>query len=70
MKSILDGVTVGTARRANAYDWTVAKADERIHQQVEETAVQEHATHTLVNLHVTDWDAAQQEDPILKFVIE
>ena len=66
VKSILDGVTVGTTGRANTHDPMVAEADERIHQQVEETAVQGHATHTHVDLHVTDWVAAQQEDPILK----
>ena len=57
LKSILDGVTVGTTGRADVYDPTVAEADERIHQQVEETAVQGCATHTHVNLHVTDWVA-------------
>ena len=36
--SILDGVTIGTTGRA---DPVVAKADERIHQKVEETAVQD-----------------------------
>ena len=70
VKSILDGVTVGTAGRADAYDLMVAKADERIHQQVRETAVQWHANHTHVNVHVMDWVAAQQEDPILKSVME
>ena len=36
VKFILDGVTVGTAGRADAHDLMVAKANERIHQQVEE----------------------------------
>ena len=36
VKSILDGVTIGTAERADANDTMVAKADERIHKQVEE----------------------------------
>ena len=31
VKSILDGVTVGTAGRADAYDPMVAEADEVIH---------------------------------------
>ena len=70
VKSILDGVTVGTAGRADAHDPMVAKADKRIHQQVEETAVQGHATHMHVNLHVMDWVAVQQEDPILKMIKE
>ena len=70
MKSILDRVTIETAERANAYDPTVAKADERIHQQVEETAVQGCPAHTCVNLNVLDWVAVQLEDPILKIVME
>ena len=45
VKFILDRVTTGTTPRADAYDPTVAKADEKIHQQVEETAVQGHAAH-------------------------
>ena len=70
VKSILDGVTIGTAGRANAHDLMVAEANERIHKQVEESVVQAWATHMHVNLHVTDWAAAQQEDPILKIVME
>ena len=40
VRSILDGVTVGTTGRPDAHDLTVAEADEGIHQQVEEMAVQ------------------------------
>ena len=70
VKSILDGVTIGTTGRANAHDPMVAAADERIHTQLEETAVQAQAAHMHVNLHVTDWVVVQQEDPILKIVME
>ena len=70
VKSILDGVTIGTTGRADANDLTVAEADDRMHKQVEETAVQECATHMHVNLHVMDWVAAQQEDPMFKIVME
>ena len=38
VKSILDGVTVGTTERADAQDLAVAKADEDIHKPVQETA--------------------------------
>ena len=48
----------------------VAEADEGVHQQVKETAVQARATHMCVNLHVMDWIAAQQEHPILKIVMK
>ena len=34
VKSILDGVTVGTTGGAYAYDPMVAEADEKMHQQV------------------------------------
>ena len=70
VKSILDGVTVWATGRADAHDPMVAGVDERIHKQVEETAVQAWTTHTHANLHVMDWVAAQQEDPILKIVME
>ena len=70
VKSILDGVTIGTTGRVNAHDPMVAEANERIHKQFEVTAVQAQVTHTCVNLHVIDWVAVQQDDPILKIVME
>ena len=70
VKSILDRVTVGTAGRANAHDLMVAEANKRIHKQVKEAAVQVWASHVHVNLHVTDWVVAQQEDLILIIVME
>ena len=54
VKSILDGVTVGTIGRLGAHDLVVVGADQRISEQVEETAVQVSATQTCVNLHVKD----------------
>ena len=54
MKSIMDRVTVGIIGRADAHDPAVAEANEKIHKQVEETAVQVRVAHTCVNLHVTD----------------
>ena len=68
--SILDRVTIGTAGRADAHVPMVAETDEKIHKQVEETAVQVWATHMHVNLYVMNWVAAQQKDPILNIVIE
>ena len=70
VKSILDGVTVGTIGRADAHDPAVVDADEEIHKQIQETAVQARAVHMCVNLDVTDWMAAEQEDPILKTAIK
>ena len=70
MKSILDGVTMGTTERVDAQDLVVAKADEEILKPVQETAVLARAAQTHIDLHVTDWVTAQQEDPILKTMIE
>ena len=68
MKSILDGVTMETTERADAQDVGLAEADEEIHKQVQETVIL--AQTAYVNLHMTDWVYAQQEDPILKTMIE
>ena len=57
---------MGTVGRVDAHNPAVVEADEEIHKQVWETAVQARANHVHVNLHVTDWVATQQEDPILK----
>ena len=70
MKSILDGVTLGMTKRADAQDTAVPKADEDIHKPVQETAVLARAAQTCIDLHVTDWVTTQQEDPILKTVIK
>ena len=48
----------------------VAEADEKIHKQVQKTAVQVRAAHLCVSLHVTDGVTAKQEDLILKTVME
>ena len=70
MKSILDGVTVGMTKKADTQDPAVAKADEDIHKPVQETVVLARAAQTHVDLHVSHWVTAQQEDPILKTVIQ
>ena len=41
-----------------------------LHKQDDKAAVQARAAHTYINLHVMDWVAVQQEDPILKVVME
>ena len=68
VKSILDGVTLGTTERADAHDPAVARADEEIHNQVQETVILVWAA--CIDLHVIDWVITQQEDPILKTTIE
>ena len=59
-----------TIGRVDAHDPAVVEADKEIHKQIQETAVLARATHAHVNLHVTDWIASQQEDPILRTVIK
>ena len=39
VKSILDGVTIGTMERADAHGLVVAKADKEIHKPVQETVI-------------------------------
>ena len=68
--SILERVTIGMRERVDAHNLTVAKADEEIHKQVQETAILTRATWVHVNLHVTDWVGIQQKGPILKAVNE
>ena len=59
MKSILDGVTMGMTKRADAQDPAVAKADEDIHRPVQEIVVLARAAQACVDLHLTDWVTTQ-----------
>ena len=53
MKSILDGVTIGTTNRTDAPYLMVAKADEEKHKPVKGTAILAQAV--CIDLHLTDW---------------
>ena len=68
MRSILDGVTMGTTERADAHYPAVTKADEDIYKPFQETAILAEAE--CIDLHVTDWVTAQQEDPAHRTVIK
>ena len=70
MKSILNRITMETIGRVDADEQVVVEADEELHKQVWETAVQARAAHAWVNLNVTNWVATQQEDSILSTMIE
>ena len=63
-------VTMGSTGRVDAHDSVVVETDEEIHRQVQGAAIQARADHTHVNLHMTDWMAAQWKDPVLKAVID
>ena len=64
----MDGVTMGTTKRADAHDLVMAKADEEVHKLVQKTVILAQAT--CIDLHMTDWLTTQQEDPILKTMTE
>ena len=63
--SLLDGVTLGMAHRAEGHDPTVVGGDQDIEKEVCVTAgwVQ-------VKMHITDWAAAQREDPVLNAMLD
>ena len=64
MLSVLDGVTLGATQRAEGDDPTMVEGDHNIEKEVPVTAGQ-----VLVEMHVTDWAAAQREDPVLDAVL-
>ena len=68
VKSILDGITMGTTERTNAHDLAGAKAHEEIHKPVQKTVILTQGAHK--DLHMSVWVAAQQEDQILGTVIK
>ena len=65
MKSILDGVALGSAHQAQVQKPTMVEGDHHLEQEVHVTA-----GHTLVQMHVTDCVAAQKEDLTLSTVLE
>ena len=65
VQAILDGATIGASQRVEGEDPAVIKGDQ---QKEKETQV---ATgQVLVEMHVTDWDAAQKEDLELDAVLQ
>ena len=70
VKSILDGVTLGTTKRAHAQDTVVAEADEEILKLLQEATVLARGAQTHVGLCVIDTVTTQQEDPMLKTMIK
>ena len=59
---------MGTTNRVDTYDPAVAKAHEEIYKPVQGTAILAQAA--CVDLHMTGWVTAQQEDPPLKTTTE
>ena len=63
MQSVLDGVTLGAAQRAGD-DPAVVEGDQDLERGAHVATGQ-----VLVEMHVTDWAAAQTEDPVLDAVL-
>ena len=54
VKSILNGITLGAAHRAEVYEPTIVKGDHDLEQEVRVAT-----GCILVHMHVTDWAEAQ-----------
>ena len=65
VRSILDGVTLGTTCWAKVHDPTIVEGDCHLEQEVHVAAGP-----ALVQMHVTDWAEAQKEDPMLSTVLD
>ena len=64
MQSILDGVTLGATQRAERDHPVVVEGDQDIEKEVHVATGQ-----VLVEMHVTNWAAAQREDPELDAIL-
>ena len=65
VQAILDGAAIGASQRAEGGDPAVIRGDQQREKEVWVTAGQ-----VLVEMHVTDWAAAQKEDPKLDAVLQ
>ena len=65
MQAVLDGATIGASQRVEGENPAVIESD-----QQRETEVQVATGQILVEMHVTDWVAAQKEDPELHAVLQ
>ena len=65
VRSILDGVTLGTVHQAEVHDSAIVEGDHHLEREVHLTT-----GHALVQMHVTDWAEAHKEDPVLSAVLD
>ena len=65
VRSILSGITLGAAHKAEIYDPGIVKDDHDLDQEVCVTT-----RCMLVQMHMTDWAEAQREDPVLSTVLD
>ena len=64
VRSILNGITLGAAHRAEIHDPTIVEGDYNLEQEVCVAA-----ECLLVQINMTDWAEAQREDPIMSVVL-
>ena len=64
VRSILDGIALGSAHQAEVHDPAIVKGNCCLEQEVCVAA-----GHTLVQMHITDLAEAQREDPMLSTVL-
>ena len=65
MEGILDGTTIGSSQRVEGEDPAVIKGDQQMKKEIQVAA-----GWVLVEMHVTNWAAAQKEDPKLDAVLQ
>ena len=65
VKSILDGVAIGTAHPAKVHNLAMVEGDQYLEQEVCVAT-----GFPLVELHIIDWAEAQREDPMLSTVLD
>ena len=64
VQSVLNGVTMGTAHRAEGHNPLMVEGDHNVEKEVHVTTGQ-----VQVEMHMTDWAAAQKEDLVLNAVL-
>ena len=65
VRSVLNGVTLGTVHWAEVHDPATVKGDYCLEQEIPVVT-----GHALVQMHVTDWAEAQREHPTLSTVLD
>ena len=65
VQAVLDGATVGASQRAEGENPAIIKDDQQLDKEVWVATGQ-----VLVEMHVTNWAAAQKEDPELDVVLQ
>ena len=65
VRSILNGVTLGSMQWAKVHNPIIAEGHHHQEQRVHVTAA-----HSLIQMHVTDWAKAKKQNPMLSTVLD